>query len=333
MRAGPYGILGHQFGPFTLHTYGMLVALGFAAALVVVMRGARPEGLPSEPVLDLAFVTVLAAIVGSRLLYVLFNLQEYLNDPLRVFKVWEGGLVFHGGLLLAIPVCLLFVRRANLPAWATADVAPAIALGQAIGRIGCFAAGCCYGAPWEPPFCVTFTDPDALAPLHVPLFPSQLFAFASGVIIFVVLVVYRPRRRATGQVFWLYLTLASAARFAEDAFRGTDAKLAVLPWLSATQAISLGIGGRAAAVRGLRPTIHPPLAAVKAGEGPPPGWAPPAKAEVGCGHDLVAGRAQRRLDGLRVARLHAKNHQTLVRRLREKGRDADDVQPEILDDL
>ena len=187
-RFGPFGVLGHQFGPFTLHTYGMLVALGFLAALVVVMRGARREGLPSEPVLDLAFVAVLAAIVGSRLLYVLFNLREYLADPLRVFKVWEGGLVFHGGLLLAIPACLIFVRRSNLPAWATADVfAPAIALGQAIGRIGCFAAGCCYGAPWDPPFCVTYTDPDALAPLHVPLFPSQLFAFASGVVVFAVL--------------------------------------------------------------------------------------------------------------------------------------------------
>ena len=131
----------------------------------------------------------------------------------------------------------------SLPAWATADVfAPAIALGQAIGRIGCFAAGCCYGAPWDPPFCVTFTDPDALAPLNVPLFPSQLFAFASGIVVFAVLLAYRPRRRAPGQVFWLYLVLASTARLAEDAFRGTDAKLALLPWLSATQAISLGIG-------------------------------------------------------------------------------------------
>ena len=138
-RLGPFGVLGHQFGPFTLHTYGVLVALGFIAALVVVMRGARREGLAQEPVLDLAFVAVLAAIVGSRLLYVLFNLGEYLADPLRIFKVWEGGLVFHGGLLLAIPACFYFVRRSRLPAWATADVfAPAIALGQAIGRIGCF---------------------------------------------------------------------------------------------------------------------------------------------------------------------------------------------------
>jgi len=243
LRFGPFAILGHQFGPFTLHTYGVLVALGFLAALAVVVRGARREGLPSESVLDLAFVAVLSAIVGSRLLYVLFNLQDYLADPLRILRVWEGGLVFYGGLLLAFPVCLLVVRRSNLPPWITADVfAPAIALGQAIGRLGCFAAGCCYGAPWEPPFCVTYTHPESLAPLNVPLFPSQLFSFLSGVAVYAILLLYRPRRRAPGQVFWLYLVLASAARVAEDAFRGTEAKLAILPWLSATQAIALGLG-------------------------------------------------------------------------------------------
>jgi len=149
-RFGPFGVLGHQIGPFTLHTYGMLVALGFLAALVVVMRGSRREGLPSEPVLDLAFVTVLAAIVGSRLLYVLFNLREYLAEPLRALRIWEGGLVFHGGLLLAIPLCLITVRRAGLPAWEVADVfAPAIAVGQAVGRIGCSSAG-----PSRPDFAI-----------------------------------------------------------------------------------------------------------------------------------------------------------------------------------
>jgi phosphatidylglycerol:prolipoprotein diacylglycerol transferase len=245
-RLGPFTLLGHQLGPFTLHTYGVFVALGFLAAILLISRGARREGLPVEAVLDLGFVAVLAAIVGSRLLYVLFNLSEYLADPLRAFKIWEGGLVFHGGLLLAVPVCLYAVRRSNLPPWATADVfAPAIALGQAVGRIGCFAAGCCYGAPWDPPFCVTFTDPAALAPLNVPLFPSQLFAFATGVAVYGLLVAYRPRRRAPGQVFWLYFVLASVARVAEDAFRGSAAKLAILPWLSATQAISLALAAGA----------------------------------------------------------------------------------------
>jgi len=249
LRFGPFALLGHEFGPYTLHTYGVLVAIGFLTALAVVMRGARREGLATEPVLDLAFVAVLTAIVGSRLLYVAFNLGDYLADPLRIFKVWEGGLVFHGGLLLAIPVCLLVVRRSKLPVWETADVfAPAIAIGQAVGRLGCFAAGCCYGAPWNPPLCVTYTHPEALAPLNVALFPSQLFASVAGIAVFAALVAYRPRRRAPGQVFWLYLALASVARVAEDAFRGSSAKLAILPWLSATQAIALGLAACALAL-------------------------------------------------------------------------------------
>ncbi len=249
VRLGPFALFGHEWGPFTLHTYGVFVALGFLAAILVLARGARRERLPVEPVLDLGFAAIASAIVGSRLLYVLFNLEEYRAAPLRVFKLWEGGLVFHGGLLLAIPVCWLVLRRSGLPVWSVADLtAPGIALGQAIGRIGCFAAGCCYGAPWEPPFCVTFTHPEALAPLNTPLFPSQLFAFASGLAVFAVLVLYRPRRRAPGQVFWLYLVLASLARLAEDAFRGQTAKLALLPWLSATQAIALGLAAVALAL-------------------------------------------------------------------------------------
>jgi phosphatidylglycerol:prolipoprotein diacylglycerol transferase len=240
LRLGPFGLFGHEFGPYTLHTYGVLVALGFLAALIVLLRGARRAGLATEPVLDLAFIAMLAAIVGSRLLYVLFNLREYAAEPLRALKIWEGGLVFHGGLLLALPLCLIAVRRSGLPAWEVADLfAPAIAIGQAVGRVGCFAAGCCYGAPWDPPLCVTFTHPEALAPLHVPLFPSQLLAAGAGLAVFVALVAYRPRRRAPGQVFWLYLLLAALARLVEDAFRGAEAKLALLPWLSATQAISL----------------------------------------------------------------------------------------------
>ena len=190
LRLGPFTLFGHELGPWALHTYGVLVALGFLAALVVVLRGARREGLATEPVLDLAFLAVLAAIVGSRLLYVLFNLREYAAAPLRIFKIWEGGLVFHGGLLLALPLCLLAVRRLGLPAWEVADIfAPAIALGQAVGRLGCFAAGCCYGAPWGPPLCVTYTHPEALAPLNTPLFPSQLLGFASGALVFAALVV------------------------------------------------------------------------------------------------------------------------------------------------
>jgi phosphatidylglycerol:prolipoprotein diacylglycerol transferase len=244
LRLGPFSLFGATLGPFALHTYGLLVAIGFLAAILLVLRGARREGLPAEPVLDLAFATVLASIVGARLMYVLFNRAEYAADPLRVFKLWEGGLVFHGGLLLAIPVCWVMIRRAGLPVWRTADVfAPGIALGQAIGRIGCFAAGCCYGCETTGPWGVVFTDPEALAPLHTPLVPVQLIASLSGWVILAVLLLWRRRRAAEGQIFWLYLALASFSRVLEDAYRGTAAKTQLLSWLSATQLIALLLGG------------------------------------------------------------------------------------------
>lgn len=244
LRLGPFTLFGSTFGPFSLHTYGILVAAGFVVALLVILRGAKREGLPAEPTMDLAFMTVLSAIVGSRLLYVALNFGEYLAEPLRAFKVWEGGLVFHGGLLLAIPVCRYVIRRAGLPLWRTADVfAPAIAVGQAVGRLGCFAAGCCYGCPTGQTWGMTYTDPEALAPLHVPLFPVQLFSSLSGWVIFGTLLLYRRHRRAEGQVFWLYLVLASVARVIEDLFRSKDATSAILPWLTTTQAIGIALGG------------------------------------------------------------------------------------------
>lgn len=242
-RIGPFQIFGSAFGPYALHTYGLLVAAGFLAGLLVIRWGANRERLPVEATLDLAFVTVLAAIVGSRLLYVVLNIREYLATPLRILKVWEGGLVFHGGLLLAIPVCWFVMRRSGLPIWRTADVfAPAIAVGQGIGRLGCFAAGCCYGSPTDRPWAIVFTDPEALAPLHVPLVPVQLFSSLSGWAIFGALLFYRRRRRAEGQVFWLYLALASGARVIEDLFRSKDATSLLLPWLTTTQAIGLALG-------------------------------------------------------------------------------------------
>jgi phosphatidylglycerol:prolipoprotein diacylglycerol transferase len=232
-----------RVGPFPIHTYGLMVAIGIlAGAWLGELLHRRLGGDPGR-YLDLALVTVLGGLLGARLLFILVNLPWYVAHPAEVVMIWKGGLVFYGGFLLGPVAYLLTTRAFRMPVLATGDIAViSLALGHAFGRLGCFAAGCCYGAPWDPPFCVTFTDPDALAPLNVPLFPSQLFSFASGAVIFAILVAYRPRRRSPGQVFWLYLILASAARIAEDAFRGAEAKSAVLPWLSATQAISLGLG-------------------------------------------------------------------------------------------
>ncbi len=229
-------------GPFTLHTYGLLVATGFAAALFYSLRQAAREGLDSDAFSNFFLIVVISAIAGSRLLYVIYNYRYFADHPLKVAAIWEGGLVFHGGLILAVFSSWLYLRRGVLPMWETADIAaPAIALGQAIGRLGCLAAGCCFGRITDLPWGIVFTHPESLAPRDLPLHPTQLYSSLSNGIIFLVLHAYRSRSGAPGRTFWLYLFLTSAARLVEDAFRAEQSKLGLLPHISAVQALALAL--------------------------------------------------------------------------------------------
>jgi phosphatidylglycerol:prolipoprotein diacylglycerol transferase len=132
-----------RIGPLSLHTYGVFVAIGFLAGITLALREARKAGMDPGKILDLFFYIVLAAIVGSRILYVLLNFHQYRGDPIGIIRIWEGGLVFYGGLILAAGVVIWYVRRNELGLWLVADVlAPSIALGHFFGRLGCFFSGC-----------------------------------------------------------------------------------------------------------------------------------------------------------------------------------------------
>lgn len=212
-----------QFGPLTLYTYGLLVAMAFLAGLGLALRQAKREGIDPQQVMDLAFYVVIAAIGGSRLLYVLMNPGHYLQEPLSIFKIWEGGLVFYGGLLFALPISALYVIKKHLTLATMADIfAPSLALGHAIGRWGCFFAGCCYGKPTDLPWAITFTDPHSLAPRGIPLHPTQIYESAMNLSIFFLLLAFQGRKRHPGQVFWLYLLLYSIGRFLIEYLRGDE---------------------------------------------------------------------------------------------------------------
>ncbi|UCD72256.1 MAG: prolipoprotein diacylglyceryl transferase [Syntrophobacterales bacterium] len=132
-----------RIGPFSLHTYGVFVALGFLAGITFAVREAGKSGINREKIFDLFFYIVLAAIVGSRILYILLNLHQYRGKPIGMIKIWEGGLVFYGGFILAVGVTIWYVRRNELELWSVADIlALSIALGHFFGRLGCFFAGC-----------------------------------------------------------------------------------------------------------------------------------------------------------------------------------------------
>jgi phosphatidylglycerol:prolipoprotein diacylglycerol transferase len=203
-----------RLGGFTIYAYGFFVALGFVAGVVLANLKARKEGIPFDRVVDLFFYSVLSAILGSRILFVLIHLDAYRENPLGVFRIWEGGLVFYGGLILAIGVSLAYMKWHRLPIWKWVDLfSPSIALGLFFGRIGCFFAGCCYGKETSLFWGVTFTDPNSLARLNVPLHPTQLYEATGSLAIFFFLNWMGRKKTFDGQVFWLFLLLYSTARF------------------------------------------------------------------------------------------------------------------------
>lgn len=207
-------------GPFTLHSYGLLVALGFFAGLFVTVRIGKREGFSTQQVLDMGFLLILAAVIGSRLLYVLINLDYYLENPLDAPKIWQGGLVFSGGILAALATMGWYSRRHGIAFLQLGDLwAPAASIGQGFGRIGCLMAGCCYGKPTGLDWGIVFSHPHALAPLGIPLHPTQIYSSISAFAIFGVLLALSFRKKYTGQVFLWFLILHSTARLWVEKYR------------------------------------------------------------------------------------------------------------------
>src|SRR4051794_2492041 len=233
-----------SFGSFFIPTYGVLVALGFLLALTVTTRLARQRGLPSEKVMNLAVYCAMAGIIGAKLFMFLFDLPTYLNHPGEIFtlETLQAAGVFHGGLIVALLFAAWYIRSEALPVFGTMDCfAPGIALGQAVGRLGCFAAGCCWGKECTLPWGVRFrSDFAAPVPLDKTLHPAQLYESAADFLIFAFL--YRRFQSSSakpGETIGLYLVLYSIARFIIEFFREHEQSL-VGPF-SLTQWIALGL--------------------------------------------------------------------------------------------
>src|SRR3990172_8229112 len=210
-----------KIGPITIYSYGFFLAVGFILAIFYATREEKKVGVRPQKISDLAFYLIIAALVGSRLLFIITEPHDFIENPLEVFKIWKGGLVFYGGFIGALTTGIWYVKRNNMPLWKTADIiAPAIALGQSLGRIGCFSAGCCYGREADVPWAVTFTDPNSLARLGVPLHPTQLYESALDLGIFLFLIAFRKRKSFDGQLIWLYTLLYALARLVVESFRG-----------------------------------------------------------------------------------------------------------------
>lgn len=205
-------------GPLQVYAFGCMVALGLAVSLWVMGRRARRDGFPPpDSLLDLVFAAVAAGFLGGRIFYVFQFSDWYFRHPLKIFAVWEGGLIFYGGFLGAMLGLAAVLRAKKIPILAGLDfLSPFVALTHAFGRIGCFLNGCCYGKKCDLPWAVSF--PGLPAPVH----PTQLYEFFYDVLLFLFLSAL-VRRGFPGRVFAFYLMGYSAGRFVIETWRANPA--------------------------------------------------------------------------------------------------------------
>jgi phosphatidylglycerol---prolipoprotein diacylglyceryl transferase len=246
-----------DLGPITIYTYGVLLAAAYLIGLWMAARRAREAGLDANRVLDLGIWVIIAALVGAKALLFIVEFNHFTSSWQEFTTLLRSGGVFYGGLIAAVAVCIYQLRKHKLPLWISADLfAPGIALGYMVGRLGCLAAGCCYGKPTNVRWAITFTDPAANlnvgTPLNVPLHPTQLYESAAGLAIFAILMLLERRSQAAasagqprwgargfpGRTFWLFVLLYSISRFVIEFYRGDDRGMP-LAWLSTSQLISV----------------------------------------------------------------------------------------------
>ena len=241
-------------GPITIHTYGVLLVISFLVSIFVGRRMARREGLDPDMAVDIGVYVILAALVGAKVLLLvvdwdiysrqfrsivgegggsigqglepyLGSVAAYLGAVARMgMSLLQAGGVFYGGFIAGILATLWYVRRHQLDLWKVGDAAaPAVAIGHGIGRLGCFAAGCCYGMATSLPWGVTFTDTYSGTlvgvPLNIPLHPTQLYEATTNFILGAFLIWFSRRKQFDGQVFWLYVLLYAVLRFLHEFLR------------------------------------------------------------------------------------------------------------------
>ena len=231
-----------RLGNLEIYSYGFFILTGFGIGVWIAVRKAKKANIriPFEKIADLFFYSVLSAFVGSRALFVLINLDQFKRDPLDVFRIWKGGLVFYGGLIVGALVSIFYMRLNRMHIWKLADItSPSIALGIFFGRLGCFSAGCCYGKETDLPWGVVFKDPRSLAKLNTLLHPTQLYEACVGIGLFIFLIKWERRKSFDGELFFLLLLIYSIARFFIEMVRGDPRGFLFGDLLSTSQFIGI----------------------------------------------------------------------------------------------
>ncbi|MGB9612828.1 MAG: prolipoprotein diacylglyceryl transferase [Candidatus Margulisiibacteriota bacterium] len=237
-----------RIGKITIHSYGFFYALAFLIGILTSLYFARKENIKSEVILDLSFYVIISAIIGARLFYILGQWSYYQKNIIEIFMLQRGGLVFLGGFLVAFFAILLYCRVKKINTLKLLDtISPGVILGYAIGRIGCFLNGCCFGLPTKLPWGMIF-PPNSLAGFQFPnqpLHPTQLYASFSMFFAFLILVVLYLAKKFDGQIFLWGIILYSLYRFLVEFLRYSPIHwLGLTPsqWLVAVFFVAAGLG-------------------------------------------------------------------------------------------
>jgi phosphatidylglycerol:prolipoprotein diacylglycerol transferase len=231
-----------RIGSFALPSYGFMMAVAFLAALWLLRRRAPSFGIEPETATDIGVWLLLSGLVGAKLLLVVVEWPSYVRSWSEFASLARAGGVFYGGLIGAVVATAILLRLRRISFWTFADAAaPSVALGQALGRVGCFLAGCCWGRECTLPWAVTFTNPVARenvgVPLGVPLHPTQIYEFV-GTLVLCLLLLRFERRRFSGETFARYVLGYALLRGTIEFFRG-DPRGEVLGVMSTSQFIAL----------------------------------------------------------------------------------------------
>jgi phosphatidylglycerol:prolipoprotein diacylglycerol transferase len=231
---------------FPIHTYGILLAVGFLVALRDAMRRGERAGVPRETILDLGIWILLASIVGGKLLLVGISWHYYFEDPRRLLDTLRSAGVFYGGFFLSLVVAVWFIKRHGLSFFKVADVlAPSVPLGQFFARLGCFTAGCCYGKECDLPWAVTFrslySHENTGVTLNRALHPTQLYLAAVGLGLWLFLRYLFRKRKFDGQIFLTYLMVYGVLRFWIEFYRADERGMWFHQTVSTSQVIAIPV--------------------------------------------------------------------------------------------
>ncbi|MGD1049089.1 MAG: prolipoprotein diacylglyceryl transferase [Candidatus Krumholzibacteriaceae bacterium] len=230
-----------EIGRLKIYSYGAMLALSFWIGIVLAARRAGKRGINPDHIYDMSIVLILAAVVGSRTLYILTHRDDY-HSLLDIVALWQGGATFYGGFLLALAGAFVYLRRRRLSFLLVADAcAPSIALGFFFTRIGCFLSGCCFGNPTHSIFGVVFPahSPAGYYCPGIPLHPTQLYDSLYGLVTALALLALDRRRPFTGFTFGLLCILNGAGRYVIDFFRYYEASARISRLMTVSQLISI----------------------------------------------------------------------------------------------